>query len=245
MVGRRVGLVQLCNILGNTAGAVVTGLVLLQWLGTASTLRLIGVGSLAFVLMAFVEGWRRQARDGALIFALAALIAIFPRNAAFWSALHGTTADGAIVFEDRTGIAVLRLAGSAPRPRISLAFRRSCWHDTLYIAGHAWSRVPFLAVHGALGSLGAMLHPDPQDIFIIGQVPAARRSQLVWAPKPEYPCSRYRGSGVQCDAASGSPIGRGRRAQTGPGILRIPALHTYGRDCRHALLSERTSVRHH
>jgi spermidine synthase len=50
MVGRRVGLVQLCNILGNTAGAVVTGLVLLQWLGTALTLRLIGVGSLAFSL---------------------------------------------------------------------------------------------------------------------------------------------------------------------------------------------------
>ena len=50
MVGRRVGLVQLCNILGNTAGAVVTGLVLLQWLGTASALRLIGSGSLGFVL---------------------------------------------------------------------------------------------------------------------------------------------------------------------------------------------------
>jgi len=42
-------------------------------------------------------------------------------------------------------------------------------HDTLFIAGHAQSRVPFLAGHGKLGSLGAMLHPDPQDIFIIGQ----------------------------------------------------------------------------
>ena len=169
MVGRRVGLVQLCNILGNTAGAVVTGLVLLQWLGTALTVRLIGVGSLAFVLMAFVEGRRRQ-RDGALIFALAALITIFPGNADFWSALHGTTAEGAIVSEDRTGIAVLRLAGSSAQSTdLYNSPGQLTPHDTLFIAGHAQSRVPFLTVHGALGSLGAMLHPDPQDIFIIGQ----------------------------------------------------------------------------
>lgn len=150
MVGRRVGLVQLCNILGNTAGAVVTGLVLLQWLGTASTLRLIGAGSLAFAVMAFAEGRRRQ-RDGALIFALATLIAIFPGNAAFWSALHGTTAEGAIVSEDRTGIAVLRLAGSSAEATDFYGGSPELTHDTLYIAGHSQSRVPYLAVHGALG----------------------------------------------------------------------------------------------
>src|SRR4029077_6434566 len=55
LVGRRVGLVQLCNILGNAAGAVVTGLVLLHWLGTALTLRLIGVVSLVFVLFALAD----------------------------------------------------------------------------------------------------------------------------------------------------------------------------------------------
>ena len=169
MVGRRVGLVQLCNILGNTAGAVVTGLVLLHWLGTALTLRLIGVGSLAFLFVAFVDGRRRE-RDAALIFALAALIAIFPGNAAFWSALHGTTvAEGAIVSEDRTGIAVLRSAGSSAQTKDSYGGSADLAHDTLFIAGHAQSRVPFLAVHGALGIVGAMLHPDPQDIFIIGQ----------------------------------------------------------------------------
>jgi spermidine synthase len=168
MVGRRVGLVQLCNILGNTAGAVVTGLVLLQWLGTAFTLRLIGVGSLAFVFIAFVDGWRWHS-DGALIVALAALIAIFPRNAVFWSALHGTTAEDAIVFEDRTGIAVLRLAGSSAQTMDSYSGSMGAAHDTLFIAGHAQSRVPFLAGHGALGILAAILHPNPRNIFIIGQ----------------------------------------------------------------------------
>jgi spermidine synthase len=169
MVGRRVGLVQLCNILGNTTGAVLTGLVLLHWLGTVSTLRLIGVGSLAFVLMAFVEGRRRA--EGVIIVALAALLAIFPNNVTFWSAIHGTTTEDAIVSEDRTGIAVLRLAGSrAQSPELREDGSPELTpHDTLFIAGHAQSRVPFLLEHGVLGSLGAMLHPNPQDIFVIGQ----------------------------------------------------------------------------
>jgi spermidine synthase len=73
------------------------------------------------------------------------------------------------VFEDRTGIAVLRTAGAlvqhADSDKDSVGLER----DTLFIAGHAQSRVPFLTIHGALGVLGAVLHPDPQEIFIIGQ----------------------------------------------------------------------------
>ena len=168
-IGRRVGLVQLCNILGNTAGAVVTGLVLLHWLGTAWTLRLIGIGSLAFVQLAL---WHRRdrGRDAVLALALAAVIAVLPGNAAFWSALHGTTAaEGAIVAEDRTGIAVLRPAGSSVQAGDKYGGSAELAHDTLFISGHPQSRVPFLIAHGALGAVGALLHPDPQDILIIGQ----------------------------------------------------------------------------
>lgn len=102
--------------------------------------------------------------------ALAALIAIFPGNAAFWSALHGTTvAEGAIVGEDRTGIAVLRPAGSSAQAGDKYGGSVELPHDTLFISGHPQSRVPFLMGHGALGAVGALLHPDPQDILIIGQ----------------------------------------------------------------------------
>jgi spermidine synthase len=168
-IGRRVGLVQLCNILGNTAGAVVTGLVLLHWFGTAWTLRLIGIGCLAYVLFALWHG-RNRRRDVALVLALAVLIALFPANAAFWSALHGTTVEeGAIVGEDRTGIAVLRAAGSRVQAGDTYAGSVGLAHDTLFISGHPQSRVPFLMGHGALGAVGALLHPDPQDILIIGQ----------------------------------------------------------------------------
>jgi spermidine synthase len=167
LVGRRVGLVQLCNILGNTAGAVVTGLVLLHWLGTALTLRLIGIVSLVFVLFALADGtWigsagsKRTVRrrlDIALVLVLLALVALFPSAGQFWSALHRTSLlEGAIVLEDRSGLSVLRPDGGSAGSR-------------LFAAGHGQSRVPFLPVHGALGVLGAILHPNPQDVLIIGQ----------------------------------------------------------------------------
>jgi spermidine synthase len=172
--------VQLCNILGNTAGAVVTGLVLLHWLGTALTVRLIGVVSLMFVLAALVDGTAaasarpklklHRLTDGACAFALLALLTIFPSNGAFWSAIHGTSlAQGAIAFEDRTGISLLRSARARGPTTGSSGGSVGLQHDMLFIAGHAQSRVPFLVAHGALGVLGAIVHHDPQDILIIGQ----------------------------------------------------------------------------
>jgi spermidine synthase len=177
LVGRRVGIVQLCNILGNTAGAAVTGLVLLHWFGTALTLRLIGIVSLVFVLFALADGaWigsagsKRTVRrrlDIALVLILLALIAVFPSAGRFWSALHRTSLlDGAIVFEDRTGLSVLRPATAQLQAEHPYGGDSG---STLFIGGYAQSRVPFLTEHGALGVLGAILHPNPQDVLIIGQ----------------------------------------------------------------------------
>jgi spermidine synthase len=183
MVGRRVGLVQLCNILGNTAGAVATGLVMLHWLGTALTLRLIGAVCLAFVLVALADGVRTRAAgrwfEGALTLALLALLALFPDNARFWSALHKTSlAENAIVQEDRTGVFVLRASGARMQSIKVYADWIGPDYDTLFIGGHAQSRVPFLRDHGGLGVMGALLHPDPQDILVIGQGSGAPR----WRP---------------------------------------------------------------
>jgi hypothetical protein len=35
--------------------------------------------------------------------------------------------------------------------------------------------VPFIQKHGGLGVVGAVLHPDPRDILIIGKARAERR----------------------------------------------------------------------
>ncbi len=167
VVGRRVGIVQLANILGNTAGAVVTGLVLLHLLGTAGTLRVIGLLGLALLLCVFALGRgpgtvatakaRGGAGDLALAAALLALIVLFPANAPFWARLHDTVATdapgGATVVEDRTGVVVIRPGGD---------------HLWMYIAGHTQSRVPFFPIHGVLGAIGPLVHPDPRSVLVIG-----------------------------------------------------------------------------
>ena len=50
-LGSRVGLVQLANIIGNSMGSLVAGLVLLDLVGTAGTLKLLVAIGLAFAVM--------------------------------------------------------------------------------------------------------------------------------------------------------------------------------------------------
>jgi len=157
LVGRRVGIIQLFNILGNAVGALVTGLLLLHWLGTTGTLRLIGVAGaliLASNLRAWSEGRSRWSEVGLLAVAAACLVGL-PANDRFWSRLHGASAsDATFVAEDRTGIAL---------------FRPQDGHWGLYIVGHHQSQAPFGPYQVALGLIGVAVHPDPESVLIVGQ----------------------------------------------------------------------------
>jgi spermidine synthase len=170
LVGQRVGQIQLFNIFGNTCGAIVTGLVLLHWIGTSGTLRLVGLAGLLF-LVALYWQMRRTGERVPLKFTILGMlltlaILAFPGNAQFWSRLHGSKLlDETIVGEDRTGVVVLRHVtnydvhyGDDPVPDAHL----------LYIGGHAQSRVPFMLNHGALGMIGALVHPNPRSVLLIG-----------------------------------------------------------------------------
>jgi spermidine synthase len=157
VLGRRVGLVQLANILGNSAGSLVAGLALLHWLGTAGTLRVLALIGLAFALVALLGAPSRSSRlhTVALACALSAAIIVLPAGAALWHGLHGVeAAERSVVSEDRTGIVLLRL-GEANRGR-------------MYIQGHSQSCLPFCTVHAFLGAIGPMTHPDPKRVLVIG-----------------------------------------------------------------------------
>ncbi len=151
-VGRRVGLVQLANILGNTAGALVTGLVLLDIVGTPGTLRIVAALGLAFTVpltlgrLRPIERWRAAGLAATL--ALAALA--FPDGARWWERLHGAPG---IAAEDRTGVVFMA---------------RDPIEARMFIGGHSQSSVPFQAIHGALGLLGPLVHPDPRRVLVIG-----------------------------------------------------------------------------
>lgn len=173
-VGFRVGLVQVGNIAGNAAGSLVGGLLLLHVLGTAGTARVVGLLALAMLglwLWLARRGGLRDTPGRALAVALAAAVAVFPSNAAWWSRIHGVKDDQtAIVGEDRSGVVVLRLKGDA---------------GPMFITGHTQSQVPFWPHHYFLGALGPALHPAPRDVLVIGSGSGGTPFAAGWNPETE------------------------------------------------------------
>jgi predicted membrane-bound spermidine synthase len=155
LVGQRVSLIQLSNILGNAAGSLVTGLVLLHYLGTSGTLRLIG-GMAAGVTLLLLAGHAPvRAKAGALAAGLALFVFafFFPENDRFWKWVHQVPDSVDTVHaEDRTGVALVRLD---PQAR-------------LYVFGHSQSHLPFQPYHILLGAVGPLVHSSPKSVLVIG-----------------------------------------------------------------------------
>jgi predicted membrane-bound spermidine synthase len=154
--GRKVGLLQAANILGCTAGSLLTGLVLLERLGTAGTMRLlVAGGGLVFLLLRARRAgatrgvWLRAGGLGLVLLAL-------PSNDAFWRRLHGITASVAKAFigEDASAVSAM-FPGQGER-----------WRVTVNGLPHSW--LPFEGIHTLLGALPALIHEAPAEIAVIG-----------------------------------------------------------------------------
>ena len=152
-LGQRVGLVQLANIVGNSAGSLVAGLLLLDLFGTAGTLMLLVAIGLGFaVLQIAASPGARWVYPPALLLILG--LVFFPPDHDFWRRLHGVTTEQAIVAEDKTGLSLLKMANEQD--------------GKLYIQGHSQSRLPFDTVHVFLGAIGPLTHPAPRRVLVIG-----------------------------------------------------------------------------
>jgi len=152
-LGSRVGFVQLANIVGNSMGSLVAGLLLLDIAGTAGTLKILVAIGLAFAALQFAGP--RATRWAYLPAAvLVAGLLFFPGGETFWRRLHGLTTETAIVAEDKTGLSLLKMANAAD--------------GRLYIQGHSQSRLPFDTVHAYLGAIGPLTHADPKRVLVIG-----------------------------------------------------------------------------
>lgn len=165
-LGMRVALVNLANILGNAAGGMVAGLALLHYVGTAGTLAALAGVALALTMLA-LPGPRRGATL-AVAGTLGAAILLFPGNEKFWARIHGVKpGQGAILAEDRSGVALLRNDGA---------------YAPLFIGGYAQSRLPFHPHHYFLGVLGPALHPAPASILILGVGSGGTPFGAAWNP---------------------------------------------------------------
>jgi spermidine synthase len=151
--GRKVGALQAANIVGCVAGSLLVGLVSLDRLGTAGTLRLLPVLGLAFAAV----GWRHYGRAfaGAAVLLLAATV-VLPDNEALWRRLHGVPPDEAraLFEEDATGVVAVVPEASGR------------WRLAVNGKGNSW--LPYGGVHTALGALPAVIHPAPRAVAVIG-----------------------------------------------------------------------------
>lgn len=152
-LGQRVGLVQLANIVGNSAGSLVAGLLLLDLFGTAGTLVLLVAIGLGFATLQIVTSrGARWAYPPALL--LIPGLVFFPPDRDFWRRLHGLTTERSIVAEDKTGLSLLKMVNLED--------------GKLYIQGHNQSRLPFDTIHVFLGAIGPLTHPAPRRVLVIG-----------------------------------------------------------------------------
>ena len=161
-LGRRTGRLLAANILGSTCGAFVTGWLLLDYLGTAGTLKLVFLLSAGFGAFAVREatfsaaaGMRAGAYAcGALL--VAAVVAALPGSEALWASFHGVAANKVIVAEDGSGLSLLKAEAAD--------FRRV----VVYVNGLGQSWIPYGNIHTVLGALPAFVHKNPRSAAVIG-----------------------------------------------------------------------------
>ncbi len=154
-LGRRVGWLQAANIVGAMAGALATGLLLLDRLGTSGTLRLIVCSSIVFLFFAAHirrDYWRVSA--GAML-GVCVIAYVIPSASLLWARLHGAVPRQIIHGEDGSGVSVLKLVLEGQQ-------------TVVYANGLGQSTLPYGGLHSVLGALPAMIHPDPRTVAVIG-----------------------------------------------------------------------------
>jgi predicted membrane-bound spermidine synthase len=165
LLGRRVGWLQGANILGSTLGSLVVGMFLLGYLGTSGTLRLLIALGGAFLILAVRQLFPspskvRLAACAAAAMAIVILMGVMPGGSRLWARLHGSPRDNVIVSESGSGLAVLKNEDA------SFAATTMVYANGL---GQSW--IPYYdinVIHSRLGMLPALIHPNPEEIAVIG-----------------------------------------------------------------------------
>ena len=152
--GRKVGVLQAANIAGCVAGSLLVGLVLLRWLGTMGSMRLLLGCGLVFV----VVGWWHHGPRPVLVaqgLALAGLLALLPGQDTFWARMHGLEGGPALFEEDASSVAGVTPQGGR------------FWF--VFVDGKSHSVLPYGDdEHTLLEAVPALIHPAPVEAAIVG-----------------------------------------------------------------------------
>lgn len=148
--GQRVGSLQAANIAGGVAGSLGTGLLLLDWLGSSGTLRLLTASGLVFAGLGLRRFGLRSAFTP-MALTLLVLAALLPSSRQLWRRLHASPQ--ALVEEDATSVVAIAPARQGHQ---------------MMVNGKGISWLPFGGVHSVIGAAPAIVHEDPRELAIIG-----------------------------------------------------------------------------
>ncbi len=163
MVSRKVGILQMCNILGGTIALLFLGLWGLKYLGTFNSLMILcAVNQIFLPVFFFIEYKKNQTSEmkyrcitRCLLFATLSILPCMalPSAQVMWNVLHGSKSSFAYE-EDHTGIAAVQ----------------SAYDDKyfVFVNGEGHSEIPFGSYHSQVGLVPLFLHDNPEDIAIIG-----------------------------------------------------------------------------
>jgi spermidine synthase len=153
-LGRHTGALMAANIVGNVAGSLIAGFVLLDALGTAGTLALLAALLMSLGLAAAARGAKPRARRAALAgVAAVALPAAFPSNERLWAFLHGAPAERFELVEARSCVNALVDEGET---------------QMLHLNAAAQNGYPYDDFHVLIGLLPTLLHPQPDRSLAVG-----------------------------------------------------------------------------
>ena len=154
---RRTGILATANITGNTAGGLITGLILLSLIGVSGTICFLAAAGLLFCLVLLLPSGRRtmdRVWAGAAAVVFVALILSSGDNNRFWKRLHLIPDKStAHIAEDASGVAAV-------------------WESDrgVHITNNGVGQgiLPWGPLFLFNGSLGPLLHPDPKNVLVIG-----------------------------------------------------------------------------
>ena len=111
-------------------------------------------GGLLFAASRFERGTRRVVA-AALVVSVSVLSAVaLPKGESFWGSLQRIDPARSTLLEDGTCVASL--------------FEYQPSEFALYVSGKVESRLPFSDFHVRLGAIPTLLHPNPQEVLVIG-----------------------------------------------------------------------------
>ncbi|HSE42233.1 MAG TPA: fused MFS/spermidine synthase, partial [Acidobacteriota bacterium] len=153
-IGRHVGWLHSASFIGSVAGVITTAFIFFNSFGTVRTFQIVLLLSSLFLILLVVS--TKKIIPSLSFLLLVLLFWKVPAVDRTWGKLHGVDGKSVLHIEDSSGLTVLR----ASTPNFSEAI--------VFSNGIGIGEIPYFNFHVTLGMLPVMLHPNPEEVAIIG-----------------------------------------------------------------------------